>query len=139
MKVAKTKTVRKLLSGLAQAVLYGTTIPAKVALIFAALLWALLTLFNPAPLYHSYEYYVAFIFTLDGGILLWRLLDPVTRVGWTRLVNAGTCGLWVSHVVATSFVLGFLSPRSAAECTLALIAAWVTLRSDLTTRDRASG
>lgn len=78
----------------------------------------------------------AAIFGADAILLLCRIVDTRSRIGLSRLINAGTCGLWCGYVAATTAAVGYLGPDDAAEVTLALAAAWCALRTDLTANDR---
>lgn len=78
----------------------------------------------------------ATIFGLDAVLLLCRIVDTRSRIGFSRLINAATCGLWCGYIAATVSAVGYFGPDDAAEVALALAAAWCALRTDLTQNDR---
>lgn len=138
-------------SGLSQlwmSLRYGSTIPMRIALALAALVFAASLVLSPSgpawfriytgPMHGAEVWQWAAVFGANGVLLLWRVLDRRVRIGLTRFINACSCALWVGYVCATAATIGSLSPDLAGEAVLALGAVWVTLRTDLTQSDRES-
>lgn len=125
---------------------FGSTMPTRCALAITALLFSVSLLvapdsINARPLFaamlagHGAQIWAA-VFGADALLLICRIVDTRPRVGFSRLINAGTCGLWCGYVAATVSAVGYFGPDDAAEVALAMAAAWCALRTDLTVNDR---
>lgn len=77
------------------------------------------------------------LFCTASFAMFWRVFDPRSRIGWSRIINGGMFCLWCSFASANLWALGFFTPDLSALFGLALASAWATLRTDLTSGDRA--
>jgi hypothetical protein len=127
---------------------YSSTLPIRCVLAVAATIWALLFAFAPAritadPVYAFITSLAAApvwsaLFAVDAMLLTWRIFETRSRIGWSRIINACTCGLWMLYIVCSIEALGYLAPDIADDIAMMICAAWCTLRTDLTVSDRES-
>jgi hypothetical protein len=127
---------------------YSSTLPLRGGLAVSAALWAVLFLFAPARLDVDPVYAFLFalappfvwagIYAIDALALLWRIVETRPRVGWTRVINAATCGLWAMYLACALHARGFIAPDFADDVAMLVGAIWCTLRSDMNVSDRES-
>lgn len=127
---------------------YSSTLPVRGALAIAAAIFAVLFVFAPEHLAGDAVYIFLFAlapsrawaatFAINALLLAWRIFERQPRIGWSRLINAGTCGLWAVYLVVLYKARGFFAPDCAADLALFLAAIWCALRTDLNVNDRES-
>lgn len=128
---------------------YSSTLPLRSVLAVTAAMWSLLFVLAPSPSLSALPTYQLMsefapaqfwpsVFALDALALTWRIVERHPRIGWTRLINAMTCGLWTMYLACLVEVYGFAPPGCAAVVGILLCAIWCTLRTDLTLGDRES-
>lgn len=125
---------------------YSSTLPVRVMLAMAALVWAAAFALAPdrvldEPLYVSLlraapRWIWVALSAADGIALAWRLIARNPRIGVTRAVNAATCGMWTMYVAASVASVGYLSPSISGGVALLAASIWVSLRTDMTQSDR---
>lgn len=72
----------------------------------------------------------AILFACDGLALAWGLRSRYRAVGFRRLVNAVTVGIWATVIGVSIAATGVIGAESAAEVALLVAAAWATIRTD---------
>ena len=73
--------------------------------------------------------------TLAGALMLWRTVAPGSRPWVAWVSNSLTFGLWSSLVLLRIASLGYTSLASSSTV-IALMAGWLLMRTEATTRDR---
>jgi len=127
---------------------YSSALPVRALLAIAAWIWSILFLAASWHLAAEPSYQLLFtlapaktwssLFLIDAAALIWRIVDRRPRIGWTRAINAYTCGLWALYIACSVQVRGYLAPDCAGDVAMLLGAIWATLRTDLTVSDRES-
>lgn len=78
------------------------------------------------------------LFALNSFCIFWRLVDPVPRLWWARIINFSTACLWATVTAATLFAYGRPLPDAVGEIMLTIYALYTLTRTDLTARDRGN-
>jgi hypothetical protein len=127
---------------------YSSALPVRCLLAIAAASWAVLFITAPQALVDERAYRFLFelaapvvwalLFAVDALLLIWRMIESRSRIGWTRVINAYTCGLWIFYLACEFKARGFVAPDCAFQIALLAGAIWNALRSDLTVGDRES-
>lgn len=63
--------------------------------------------------------------------VIWRVYDPVERIGWALLINALGFVLWAVMTLFINLSLGSITPGTALEWTLVFASGWALYRTGL--------
>jgi hypothetical protein len=71
------------------------------------------------------------MFMLHFAGVIWRVYDPVERIGWALLINSFGFVLWGVMTLLLNLALGSVTPGTALEWTLVLASGWALYRTGL--------
>lgn len=77
------------------------------------------------------EWFWATLFVLHYLGVVWRLYDPVERIGWAIVVNSFGFVIWAIMTLCLNLSLGSVTPGTALEWTLVFASGWALYRTGL--------
>lgn len=77
------------------------------------------------------EWFWAVLFMLHFFGVVWRLYDPVERIGWALIINSFGFVLWAVMTLCLNISLGSITPGTALEWTLVFASGWALYRTGL--------
>lgn len=77
------------------------------------------------------EWWWAVLLVLHFLGVIWRVYDPIERIGWGLVINSLGFALWAVMTLFINLSLGAVTPGTALEWTLVFASGWALYRTGL--------